>query len=652
MFTHCHPARRIRCVLRQVFLFVAAVLLCGDFSFADESRTWTDSTGKFTIVGKIASNDGKTVKIEKSDGKTVSIPIDKLSKADQQYLAKMADANPFEEVEESPFQPEEPAMNDDPGNAPAPAAGGAANGGQPREIRINYNGIRNVQLEPQNEAFGIEVTPLPEPKLRTKPFPVPPNFGFWDKLEGMKISANGRVLLAYETEVKNAAGHVPIPVGMTDKDARVIHFTLADAVAGKVLSEAHYIGEGYRLLALHDDGVRFAVRSEKFGFGHSNMLEIWAFNGPKSIVRGLRLEPFGDADWDPRKDIQWAEFVGDRLLVGRDDRMMAINIADGRPQYQLPVAGKPSITPDQKYAIFWQDKHLAILDVAAGKIVCAMPFDCGRCPTMGIDPTGKHLVCLANSQLTKFNLQNGEIETQFTIAMSMNQVDGIIVLDDRYILSAGGEMCDMQSQVKAWNFSGAARIKNVGNTAVFYKSEGDKGNGAIMSQELPGAALAKHLDEVMSKPGFFCVEPGVKVRLDVAGIGDQAKQQEILASLFKKLEANGDVVDPNGEVILKATVENKGPKEVTYWGGDKVTYQEYLSKLEFIYQGKTAWSRSSTNIPHILHYDRNEGLAAAAAKHNKPGYYIFESVVLPRKVVKPSDKNELGVTRVTVNGLN
>ncbi|PQO40104.1 SHD1 domain-containing protein [Blastopirellula marina] len=650
MYAYCHPARRIRCAIRQLLLAAAAVFLCGSFVLADEARTWTDSTGKFTIVGKIASNDGKTVKIEKSDGKTVSIPIDKLSKTDQQYLASMSDANPFEEVEESPFQPEEPAMNNDDA-APAPAAGGAANGGQPREIRINYNGIRNVDFEPQNDDFGIEVTPLPEAKLRTKPFSVPPNFGFWDKLEGMKVSANGRVLLGYETEVKNAAGHIPIPVGANDKDTRVIHFTLADAVAGKVLSEAHFIGEGFRLLALHDDGVRFAVRSEKFGFGNAKTLEIWAFNGPKSIVRGFRLEPFGDADWDPRKDIQWAEFVGDRLLVGRDDRMMAINIADGRPQYQLPVGGKPAITPDKKHVVFWQEKHLAILDVATGKIICAMPFDCGRCPAMGIDPTGKHLVCLANNELTKFNLQNGEIETQFTIEMSMNQNGGIIVLDDRYILSPNGELCDMQNQVKAWNFSGAARIKNIGNTAIFYKSEGDKGNGAIMSQELPGAALSKHLDEVMSKPGFFCVEPGVKVRLDVDAITDQQKKQEILAALFKKLEANGNVVDPNGEVILKASVESKGPKEVNFWGGGKVTFQEYVSRLEFIYQGKTAWARSGTNIPGVLQYDRNEGLNAAAAKHNHPSYYIFENAVLPRKVVKPSDKSELGATRVTVTGL-
>jgi hypothetical protein len=50
---------------------------------ADGKRTWTDSTGKYTIEGVLYGVEGSNVKIERADGKIVTMPIDKLSAADQ-----------------------------------------------------------------------------------------------------------------------------------------------------------------------------------------------------------------------------------------------------------------------------------------------------------------------------------------------------------------------------------------------------------------------------------------------------------------------------------------------------------------------------------------------------------------------------------------
>lgn len=48
-----------------------------------EMRTWTDSTGKFKLDAKLIAVENGNVKLERPDGKIVTMPLDKLSPADQ-----------------------------------------------------------------------------------------------------------------------------------------------------------------------------------------------------------------------------------------------------------------------------------------------------------------------------------------------------------------------------------------------------------------------------------------------------------------------------------------------------------------------------------------------------------------------------------------
>jgi hypothetical protein len=60
-------------------------------------RTWRDATGSFEIEAVLVSYENKTVTLKRKDGKIVPVPFEKLSKADQKYLAEYDKAgNPFE----------------------------------------------------------------------------------------------------------------------------------------------------------------------------------------------------------------------------------------------------------------------------------------------------------------------------------------------------------------------------------------------------------------------------------------------------------------------------------------------------------------------------------------------------------------------------
>ena len=71
-------------------------------------RTWQDKSGKFTIQAQLVRNEGTAVVLKRDDDRTVSVPIDRLSDADQEYLQKLGEkmsdvsASPFENDVEGP----------------------------------------------------------------------------------------------------------------------------------------------------------------------------------------------------------------------------------------------------------------------------------------------------------------------------------------------------------------------------------------------------------------------------------------------------------------------------------------------------------------------------------------------------------------------
>ena len=50
------------------------------------ARTWTDKSGAHSVTGELIEVKEGSVRLKRQDGKVVSIPVEKLSDADQAYL--------------------------------------------------------------------------------------------------------------------------------------------------------------------------------------------------------------------------------------------------------------------------------------------------------------------------------------------------------------------------------------------------------------------------------------------------------------------------------------------------------------------------------------------------------------------------------------
>ena len=55
-------------------------------SSAEAFRTWTDTTGKFSVEAKLVKAEGERAHLERKDGSVIQVPIKKLSEEDQQFL--------------------------------------------------------------------------------------------------------------------------------------------------------------------------------------------------------------------------------------------------------------------------------------------------------------------------------------------------------------------------------------------------------------------------------------------------------------------------------------------------------------------------------------------------------------------------------------
>jgi len=82
-------------ILIMLVLFAAASV---------SARTWTDTTGKYSIDGEFIKLADGTVSIRQDDGKLIRIPLEKLSDSDQEFVRQqthpMTDETPFAVAEE------------------------------------------------------------------------------------------------------------------------------------------------------------------------------------------------------------------------------------------------------------------------------------------------------------------------------------------------------------------------------------------------------------------------------------------------------------------------------------------------------------------------------------------------------------------------
>ena len=629
---------------RGVLLLVLAFALTAPLS-GQELRKWTDSTGSFSIEAKFVSLvDGK-VSLQTADGELIEVPLDRLSAADKTHAtseAAKAASNPFKRKAANPFTsvPRSTGAATTPGiGSPPPVSG------SPREFRADAGSARMVAMAGEGE-WKIEPDSGPKFSGQLRPIPLPPKTEFFEKPVGLCVSGNGRYAVVgyfFQAPGQRSGGRARL--------------ALSDLQEGKGLGSGVVPDANFVPIALHDSGTKVLMRSDEFGFGNHDQLEMWALT-KTGIERQTKWTPY-DAAERGNRDVQWAAYLGeDRLATSNDQGQLIVWDANtGKGIYQLHIKGTPALSPGGKYLAFLTDSQVGILDAAAGNVL-AMQTSPMRGGRLAFTPSGTRLVGATSGNLYTWDVATGELQRE-------TQIEGagfhgfLICPSEEHAIGDHYRLYDLVNQLALWEYRGIGQMAATGGVCWMSVVGGANQPAALVPARLPHKAIDQKLAETLADPNFFIFKPGATVKLDLSKLPDEAGRKEAQDGLTKKLAEQNIKVNSSAAVTLVAEMKKGDRKTLRFrmhgFGGFKTEEHkitQYTTTLSIVYQDKSLWRTSGTNLPFFfVQLEEDETLKQFMKKRDKPDYEWFGRITLPKMLTSQASQSTLGVSNVTVSGI-
>ncbi|ODA33700.1 hypothetical protein A6X21_18405 [Planctopirus hydrillae] len=640
---------------------------------AQESRTWTDATGKFKIDAKFVSLEGTKVTLLQTSGEEIEIDLSKLSPGDRkvaQDLAKKASENPFQVKETNPFAPKAgksstggspagPSMPDRTapgGTEPAPAAGNGTYTGRDAQLTSSVDGVTELLLTPQSDKLALPRNDaVVDRKLPSRGIALPKKANFFEKANSMLVhSSKPEAVVLYHIA---PPGQSPI--------TRVVVLNLE---TGKITAQGQ-VPNLYTGVAYGSDGLILVRQVEHHGKGNKGLMEGWIVKG-KDLAREWSWEPAkGQSGRD--EELVWGEILPDgRVLTANEGGKITCWKTEGdemKALWRLQAQGssRPDVTRDGKYMAIVADKQCAVMDLEAGEVVATVPTK-GRhlpWPRMAISAEHSRMACFGFDKIIVWDLQTGE-EIREIATGPISGGAAPLWLDDDFLLLGGHLLVDVKNQLRLWDYTGAEMTTFYDRTGLFVVG-GPSQSSSLIPIALPHPAAKNYLARALQDPNLFILKEGTQVAIDVSGIQDAAQQAAIKDKLTAKLTQRGFVVGASGSIILKASTETGKSEKMSYrsfgeapWNAKEYNVQSYISRLKFVWNGKDVWEGSGNNIPGFLSLSKDETIEQALKKHEKPNYHFFEHCEIPKLLTKPAENaaagsstSALGKSTVTISGL-
>jgi hypothetical protein len=653
-----------RC-LRAVLPLLLACLIAAP-AFAQELRQWSDASGKFKIKAKFKGETDGVVTLEQEDGEEIEIELKKLSATDQRLITALkkdsGGDSPFKKKDDDPFKsksktgksksgstsasskkPKEPEPEPEPeSTVEIPDT--------PRNIEVTWGGAETLAAVGISE-WGVkleEFEPIVEGKRKN--VALPPKADFFEKLSGIAINHPAKKAAALFTMEKPGGGPA------------VTRAVMCDLVSGKAgtiaQTEGHWVP-----LTVHDDGQQIVVRSNGFGSGKNNQLEVWVLRGAR-VAKIATMYPFksvGERD----QDIAWAAFVDENsvALCSSGGRVALCSYPDFEPRWFIDGKGGsvPALSPDRKLIAVGTEDGVAVIDLAKQEVIAAKASpEKMHWPHFAFSPSGKKLGVVAHEQVYCWNTETGALENEIP-ANGAHFGGGLSFPDDKYLLAGNHLLLDLENQLQFWDYSGQEQTAVRGDLTFFAVTDGQR-PGLLMNGKLPHPPALDTLDKALKSGDLFIFKEGSKVKLNLDAITDAGVRDRAIKAFTTRLAAMKVTIDNSADVEIIASISGPKSREVRYHGfglggGGTYNVQEYISSYSFNYQGKPVWSSHiGTNVPHFVNLKQGESMESYLRAREKPEYGIFETPRLPKFIQKPGEgtnpftRAALGTSRVSTGG--
>lgn len=312
---------------------VALALFCVHALEASEPmRTWTDSTGEYSVRAEFAGVQTGKVTLQQADGTEVSIPLEKLNAADQEYVRQRLAAaaeNPFKTVAPNRLLPV--------GESPRAAGTGSS----PRETLPDWSTAKKIDVIGGGD-WRLSEPAAPAAGGSVKPIALPSKTSFFENAAAMAIAGTGRYA---------AVGYTCKPPA---RDAKVTTtVVVCDLAEGLLLGSGAVEGELLVPIAVHDSRAEVLMRRNESGLGNQDCLETWTIDAA-GVSRGMKWVPYAD-EKDRDRNVTWAAYLDENRLAtcSAGGRLAIWDVETTRPICYLDVKGRPAPVPTASTSRSW-----------------------------------------------------------------------------------------------------------------------------------------------------------------------------------------------------------------------------------------------------------------------------------------------------------
>jgi hypothetical protein len=607
---------------------------------ANEPRLWKDASGKFQVRAMLIEQTATAVRLHTADGREISVPLQRLSQVDQDYLKTLtapAD-NPF--AGGRPVPGSGAARASPASGAPGTLRGGPESKSAGEEMALPGTG---TTLDLASAPASAMLVPDPQPDVPTLAAAVVP-VSVVDAYDKVAVPvpadfAEGRFLVSIG---RNVSGRPQETRG------RIYAVSLKQRKAAVVWDQPQAVA-----VLDHDpasDRTLIVNKLDQFQRGGELVMMQGLATGNAQPLYRRTLPGAGKPGFAPK--VEWARLLSGSHAAAMVDGVLHVwDLPAAKLVYRVEkvsAAEPPVFSGSQLYMAIPQSGKVVIVDTATGTIRRSLATGSTLTPGAAFHPGGRLLAICFSNQYQVWDCVEDKVVTEATTTDHLGS-HPIHWLGPKVFRAALGDAVHLDVGMSVWKYTAATATEPivVGNSLLIATTSQNCGLACV---GIPHPSAEKSIEHLLrGGDAAMLVRPGSAVAIAVEA-AESVDQAAITAALSQAAEKAGWKVNERAPITLVAKIGRGKMQQLQFrsMGGDSrnvstASLTPFTAQLEIRSGKDVLWTRSTVNhVPTLLHLQEGETVQDAVKRYEKPDPGFFSRLTLPPRIPRPEVSAKVG----------
>ncbi|QDT11187.1 SHD1 domain-containing protein [Planctomycetes bacterium K23_9] len=430
---------------------------------AEPMRIWVDSSGRYSIEASLVRRDGQVVILRRKDGGESTMPIDRISKRDQDYLANYNDRR------DALVSVPKATLTDTPDYQPLPRLD------LPRSLTI---ASENSELQ-----MGVvtETTASFDPPAPQTPDPSPdaPAFPLAEfSLDGVNTYDRCSQLVNVGTDRSPAIG-MSITVGFVLSGSHSINRVVKFDLQSRTSSVIHQSEEALTLLDHHIRSKRSLVLVGHSPAGKGGRLAIaTGWRADELEINYQRKLPTESQATQgiigSQAHLRWARWIDEEHVIAIVDRsLMGWNLVSGDMTFRIDgidPGSVPDLSGGRRQLAVPVAGGVLLVDSVEGKVLGRIASEPKIVPSVSFSSQSHALAVTSQRRMVVWDLASAAKAVQIDSKRSLGSGSATWI-DSDLVMTSSGILYSLQRQSALWRYhlNGTRILSADGRLALFRK---------------------------------------------------------------------------------------------------------------------------------------------------------------------------------------